>query len=532
MSVVPRIAPSVIARPRLENWFSRFNKVPVRCLVAPAGCGKTTAILSYLRTNQVGAFYHAIKDGETAADLRAALAAMLSLSKAPETVEDLARSLAERAPLELALDRVDAAEADARTEIRRLIELLPESVSLLIALRSRAAFDVGELIARGMATLCDFERLAFDAAEVRHLAETCDVSFSHGDVVKLLEASDGWPIVVSSAIRKAAEDGRNLAEAFENWRKLHGHLFAEYIAAAIENAPHREASYVRELASGGSRDEADMKAMESNGLFVIHSSDGYRLLRAITRMRSYQRSESLKGRIVPMQVQLFGCFEATIDGRRIEWIRRRDQQIFKYVALKRAGVVTRAELAGTFWPGAEKHLATQSVRTACSNIRKAIGNVVGFDAVDQYFRANGDVAISLENVIIDVNRFSQHLDDGDRQFERRELRVAQSRYRTADRLYTNRLLAGDPQESWFEAQAELLETRYTIVIERLAEIANEFGDVSAARTLAKRALALRPGNGAMLALVSQVDRTSFRDLAVSAGPDGAQRLKFEARASA
>ena len=46
----------------------------------------------------------------------------------------------------------------------------------------------------------------------------------------------------------------------------------------------------------------------------------------------------------PMQVRLFGWFLAEIDRQPIEWIRRRDRQIFKYVALQpgRHGLARRA----------------------------------------------------------------------------------------------------------------------------------------------------------------------------------------------
>ena len=69
---------------------------------------------------------------------------------------------------------------------------------------------------------------------------------------------------------------------------------------------------------------------------------------------------------------MLGWFRAEINGRPIKWIRHRDQQIFKYVALKSSGRASRAELTELFWPGGEKELASQCLRTALSNIRKAI----------------------------------------------------------------------------------------------------------------------------------------------------------------
>ncbi len=118
-----------------------------------------------------------------------------------------------------------------------------------------------------------------------------------------------------------------------------------------------------------------------------------------------------------------------------------------------AARVPREELAEVFWPGVEKHLVAQSLRTACSNIRKAIGQVVGFDRVGEYFRANGELSIDLDNVIVDVKDFLAHATDGDQQFERGDLRAALRHYQAAEELYTGSLLIGEMREPWVDAAA-------------------------------------------------------------------------------
>lgn len=499
ISYAPRLAPSVIRRPRLEDWIGRFSSVPVRLLVAPAGFGKTTAMLSYLRNSQSKGLYCYLRRGATAADVWAAIAA--SVQAECEVGEatcidhpQMMRLLAGCAPVELALDCSDPLDADGVAAITRLIDDLPEGVSLLIASRSRTAIDVGRLIADGMASLCDAERLAFDANETRHLAEACKVGYVHGDVNKLLDASDGWPLVVSGAIRKAAEDGCDLSSALENWRSRYGHLFTEYIGNALEHAPETEAAVVRQLMAGSAcRDEQKLEALEMEGLFVIHDARGYRPLRALSRLRAAHRSTPSKiHNATPLHVRMFGRFQTDIDDHPVEWIRRRDQQIFKYVALSRDGTVSRIELAQTFWPNAEKHLVAQSLRTACCNIRKAIANIVGTEEVDHYFLADGDVSLNLNNVIVDVRRFLAHANDGDAQFERTELRAAYAHYRTAEQLYAGTLLLGEAEEAWFTGQASALDERHTAVLERLAEIAIELGDFGAAANHARRVVEIKP----------------------------------------
>jgi hypothetical protein len=388
--------------------------------------------------------------------------------------EDVVAALASRAPVELALDCDAVPDSEGIAAILALIEDLPSDVTLLIACRSRASFQVARLVAQGIASLCDAERLAFDAAGIRHLAETLEVSHSHADVLRMLEVTDGWPHVVSSALRKAAEDNCGLAQAFENWRLRHGHLFNEFIADALRHVSEKDSDLVFKLMSGSYLDDRQqLQALEEQGLFVVHTPDGYRPLRALSRSRIYDRYGRRVQSVTPLQVRLFGWFRAEVDRRPVEWIRRRDRQLFKYVALQPGGSVSRAELGQVFWPNAEKHLVAQSLRTACSNIRKALAQIVGFDRVDAYFRAGDELAIDLENVIVDVNGFVAHVNDGDEQYERGEARAAYAHYRSAGRLYRGNLLIGDAHESWVGTLSAVLEQRQAMVLGRLSEIATE-----------------------------------------------------------
>ena len=305
----------------------------------------------------------------------------------------------------------------------------------------------------------------------------------------MLEATDGWPVVVSGAIRKAAEDGWDVADAFDNWCNRHGHFFAEVVTEALEAAPEAEAALVRKLIAGSTlQDPQQLETLEAEGLFVIQDARGHRPLRPITRLRSRLRARPPRLRSVPpLQLRMFGRFQAEIEGQPIQWIRRRDQQIVKFIALKQNGSATRAELAEVFWPDGETSLVAQSMRTACCNIRKAIANIVGFQDVDAYFHADGDVvALNLSNVIVDVSRFIAHTNDGDQQYDRLEQRAAYAHYRTADQVYKGSLLIGEVPEPWSTAYGAILDDRHMMVLERLAELATGFGDTSASADCHRR----------------------------------------------
>ncbi len=468
---MPRQGPTIVRRARIEEWLERFKSAPVRFLVAPPGFGKTMALLDYLRHRAANGYYYALAAGATKDVVWSELAGVLGEDDGFASQEELLRALAERAPLELAIDCAAVAPADGVATILRLVEEVPEGVSLLIACRSRAEFHVRDLVSRGLASLCDAERLAFCADEIRHLAETCGVRFVHADVVRLLEQTEGWPLVVSGAICKAAEDNCSLQEAFGNWRTRRGHFFNEFVASVLADAPEDHAALVGKLMSGSQLDNLQqLQALEEQGLFVIHTAGGYRALRALSRSALYHRYASALP-ASPMRVRLFGWFEAEIDGRPIQWIRRRDREIFQYLALKSGGIASRGELGEIFWPGVDKHLVAQSLRTACSNIRKAIAHLVGFDQVEIYFRTgHSDVSIDPDNVVVDVKRFIAHADDGDEQYDRGELQAALVHYRMAEGLHTGSLLIGHVSGSWVALQAANLERRHLSVLERLSEI--------------------------------------------------------------
>jgi hypothetical protein len=440
-------------------------------LIAPPGFGKTTALVSYLRHTPTTGFYCSLMSGTTASGVRSAISRTLQVPGGNASFEGLLHALAAAGPLELALDCEGIPDATGLTEILRLINEAPEGVSLLIATRSRAAFDAGRLVTRGLACLCDVERLAFDATEVAQLARACGITFAVGDIPRLIERTDGWPQVISGAIRGAAEDGCALGASYENWRKRRGHLFNEFIATALDDASEEDATYVRKLMHGHRFDDGreSMQQLEREGLFVIHSDNEYRPLRPVSRVEAHHFAEPRTATVAPLKVQMLGWFHAEIGGREIKWIRKRDQQIFKYIALKPNGIATRAELSDAFWPGGEKQLVSQCLRTACSNIRKAIARIVGFNVVDSYFQVNGDVAIDSANVLVDVKTFIDFANDGDQEFEHGDRQAARKHYLRASELYRGDLLIGDRQEPWVLEPAAALQARRNDVLDRLAQ---------------------------------------------------------------
>jgi DNA-binding SARP family transcriptional activator len=185
---------------------------------------------------------------------------------------------------------------------------------------------------------------------------------------------------------------------------------------------------------------------------------------------------------------MFRSFEATIDGRTIPWIRRRDQEIVKFLLLQPLGCATRTEIAAAFWPDADFHSAVQNIRTACSNIRKALAAVVGRGEVDLYFRAAPDLRVDLAHVTCDVLRFSAHIREAEACVHNADTAAATRHFRAAERLYSGDLLEHEGAAPWAEQYIRKFREQYMFALECLAVFALEHdNDCTTAQRYAMRA---------------------------------------------
>ena len=500
---LPRLAPTTVRRARLERWLVANAALPVRLLVAPPGSGKTTLVLQRVAQAPLGA-YCALVEGATADQFVQAVATALGLARIASFVELLIalRRVATQ-PLELAIDDLDNASDEARALAMKLVENVPEGVGLIYCSRTRAAVDAKQWVARGLGALCDARRLAFDVSEIASLADACRVPYASAEVARLLDETDGWAIVVAGAVRAAADDERSLADAYERWRSNFGEVFLDFVHERLESASAEDRAIVLAFVNGKHVDDVDvLHRLEAEGLFVVNDGGVMKPLRALQQARAVPVRDVDTS--IPMVVRMLGRFSVTIHGREVEWIRRRDAQIVKFLLVRQGASATRNEIAETFWPRVERALATQSVRTACSNIRKALAGVVGYARVDRYFRAGTTIAIDLSSVVTDVGRFTAHMTAGDGAHAAGHLDEAAQHYQAAEKMYAGRLYDEDAVEPWFERQAAVLEDRFGIVLERLAEHAFERGDMQHAAEYAYRAKLIRPDQTGALRLLATI----------------------------
>ncbi len=468
--------------------------MPLRFVTAPVGAGKTTAIASYLAARTNATAYLALASDESLDAFRARLARALGIAYGPASADALAAALATLAPCEIALDDLDRAPAETLDEIADLVANAPLGVSFILAARSRTVIEATGYVARGFGAILECPQLAFDAEDVAGLCDLHGLTYAPPDIAGFLAQTDGWPLVVSWALRGAAGPGASLAGAFDRWRGENARHFHEFIDDELCAAgdTYREVFRAALRSTGSPQERECLALLEARGLFVSYADGEYRPYRVVRQLDV----DALPAAAAPsdaalLEVRMFGRFEAAIGGRKIEWIRRREAQIFKYLLLQPTGAASRGELLATFWPGANSHAATQSLRTASSNIRKALAAIVGYDAVERYFSSRGELAVALERAAIDVRRFSAHVTDGDVERERGRLAEAFAHYRAAESIYGGELLGGEFPEPWYAARAAMYAALYWGVLERIAEYYADAGRVRQAHEYLARVRELR-----------------------------------------
>lgn len=439
---LPKLAPDVIHRERLSAWLAEHADFPLRLVAAPAGCGKTTALVLYAARARFPAAYVALADGAGAAAVRDAICEALGIAPVPDT-ERLLSALGTLGRCEILVDEADRAADEGRRLLQRLVFDGPENVTFLYAARTREVFETTRLISLGLAALCGGGRLAFTADEAARLVDSSRVvRRDERDVARLVMDTDGWAFALCSTVRNAASSGHTLDGALERWQRAHGSLIKEFVDAAFAGEEPALAQRARRYFDGDPIDDATLDRLEARGMFVQLVDGACRPYRVISRLARVA-SPSPASTLLPFALELFGAPQVRIDGRRVEWIRRRDGQIFTYLALRPHGRASRRELIQAFWPDADPLLGAQSLRSACSTMRRALADIVGHAALAHYVSFGDDVALNLDVCTVDARRARAHAADSDDAADRGDWAAAGEHAAAALRIVRGQFLDGD-----------------------------------------------------------------------------------------
>ncbi|HEY8297162.1 MAG TPA: BTAD domain-containing putative transcriptional regulator [Candidatus Baltobacteraceae bacterium] len=434
------------SRPRLFHWLERHADARLRLIAAPAGSGKST-LLRDLKERGTLAAILTVGKGESAESLRERIAAALELPAAnAATFATFHDALAGAPAITLGIDTADGGSDELVDELNALFETGPDHVRFVVAARSRRIARNARIFVEGAAVRVPSTLLRFTVSELAELCDRRNVPYTAKDLTTLLSATDGWATVTAACVRFAAQSGCSIGDSATRWLAEHRATFAEYVHQEVAHTSHSKV-FSRLVSAGVLADIDDLSVLERDGVFVEANGSGFELMkivRTVFSTRSFAHGSNSNQHALPMTVTVLGEFTASVAGRRVEWMRRRDAQIFKYVLLKPTGRASRGELLAAFWPDRDRQQALQALRTSCSNIRQALRDAVGTTAANDYFRADGDVTVPAESFIIDLHRFTSYAGSAAVSLANGDLGNALSNYKAAYELYRGPLLVDVP----------------------------------------------------------------------------------------
>lgn len=438
---LPKLAPDTIRRERISGWLADHADVPLRLVAAPSGSGKTTALVSYAAAPRHRAGYVTLDPGTTAESLRAAVARAFGFAPPPDD-DALLIAFENEGRCELLVDEADRGSELVRASLRRFVYEAPENVTFVYATRSRDVVDATRLVALGLGAVLDADRLAFTLEEATRLTEAARVDADEREIGRLVHDTEGWAVALCSAIRESASAARSLDGAFDRWRRTNARFMRRYIDEALTGeAPELDAA-ARKLFDGEQVDDTILDRLEQRGLFVRWAEGSYRPYRAVARVTRASAPAPSRA-LTPFAVRLFGKADVRIESQRVAWFRRRDAQIFAFLALQPQGRARRETLLRAFWPDADRQLAAQSLRSACSTMRRSLAAVVGYADLAHYVAFGDEIALNLDLFTIDARRVRAHLRDAETAWSAGDVTTAIEHDRAALRLAREELLDGD-----------------------------------------------------------------------------------------
>lgn len=425
------LSPSVVLeRPHLQEWLARRRILRLRFIVAPFGFGKSLLLQRYAAGRANVAYVHASELTRPQGLLR--------------TASDTTR--------EFLIDDVDAMPPAIIAELLAQIHASPAHLSFALSSRTREIIPDHRCLIDGTADLLDAHDLAFTWPEIAVLCDCYGVKESDLEVRTFLRESDGWPMLVHAAIKKAKCERRPLRGLFRAWIDERGAMLRE----TIENVASKEV-VERLLARGRTLTIDELRALERKGHFVLRNGDEYAVLQAVEALSAREQFESVANE-PPISMELLGEFGLSIGRTRVKWLRRRDAQVVKYLAMSPGGRAKRHEVCRAFWPNNERAIALQNLRTTCSNIRAAFRAAAPTWPVERYFISTGsELQLIFDPERTDLARFNTLIAAANVALDRQLVDEAARRLELAYHAYRGPLIVEPPNAFYADAMRELEE---------------------------------------------------------------------------
>ena len=440
----PRLAIFILERRRL---LQRCLPVPgtVKLLVAPAGYGKTV-LVSQIDQQFPGRYgYIGLSEVDDERSVRQKLGWIKGQGLHP------------------IIDDAHLAAPSGRAALREALCTLKPDSEVIVC--SRTSHDIAEKrsLFDGTIDVIGAVELAFTLDEVRALSERCNVSYRETMLAQFIQLTGGWPMAVCGSLRAAGDRALAVRDAFSAWYELHGPNLAQFVTEECARVPLGE-TFLERVRSGMPSTVQELQAWQSAGLFVAGSGRDCHILPVVCGIFGNEPGNATES-LQPLRIGLLtDDMRTTVGDIKLQWVRHKDAQIFKYLVLKNAHA-TRAELMEIFWPGRDRNIQAQNLRTTCSNIRRALRWVVGTQLVERYFESNGHVRVAAP-VVTDIEEFNETVSLGRIALAAGDSRNARLHFKHARDLYKADLLTGMPR-CGFEDLAISLRHDFGEVVHRL-----------------------------------------------------------------
>ncbi|GAC1533636.1 MAG: hypothetical protein NVS2B17_01570 [Candidatus Velthaea sp.] len=448
----------LVERNRLHRLIDQIGDTRVLFLCAPFGTGKTTLARQLVARSGGAGVIIAATPLRTLDDMRDELHASTGFGT-------------------VIIDDADTLPQPVLDYVLSAVEAESLHRKYCLTGRRRSILRVHTFVARGAGALLDETALAFDVREVRTLAASAGVVIDDDLAAQLVNQTDGWALAVEWILREAALMQRGGRIAYEAWHAAHGRLFLE----VVEDAHAADRDLFAEFTAALGTDPAALAERYANfeaAGFPIVRSGGmmrpYRLLMALhlaaPSIEDRRATPRVPNADPMMTVSALGRFRCSIGDSVLSFQRRRDHNILAFVALAPDMRAGREQLIAAFWPTANRALATQSLRTTLSRIRRSIAAIVGPTRVDRYFESSGDVRLRAETVTVDVRRFMDMVQRGHLEDARGARESARRHFGDAERLYDGLLLASECVEPAFSERIAEIDKIYEDMLLRLVQM--------------------------------------------------------------
>jgi LuxR family maltose regulon positive regulatory protein len=192
---LPRLREGTVRRERLLRRLAQTTHVPLALIVAPAGYGKTTLLVHWLRDDPRPVTWLTLDDADDDADRLTASIARVFGQPADLMPAELAYAVERRdEPFVLVLDdHHRLCSADALAIVAMVADAMPPGSQLVLAGRKEPALPVGRLRAQGRLIDLWARDLAMTAREAATMLSLAGLELAPDDVNVLLERTEGWP---------------------------------------------------------------------------------------------------------------------------------------------------------------------------------------------------------------------------------------------------------------------------------------------------------------------------------------------------